>query len=534
VFATDLPVTIPPTPAQHEIYLAAQLDDRASCAFNEQITLTFDGTLNAAHLSAALNDVIARHDALRATFGTTGEHMTVAPSLTLALPHHDLTHAPNPLATLAAALSTDASTAFDLAHGPLLRASLFSVSPTSHVLAFTAHHIICDGWSMNTITTELTQFYTARLNATAPDLAPALPFRTFAATEISAETPANRAFWTSMYHDMPEPLDLPSDRPRPVLRTWSGATLTETIDAPTARALKQMAANNGATLFSALFASLQLVLGRLASADDVVLTVPMAAQTKLDGESLVGHAVNFLPMRVGFDTAQPFASHLKSVHAALRSALAHQDYTLGSLVRDLTLKRTINRTPLGDVQFNFEKLPTDLDVPGARVRMAAAAKTAVNFDLFFNIAENRDSLDVAVDYNTDLYDAETIHRWIGHLRTAITNATATPDAPIATIDILSAADRENLLADSATTPRHDNPRPFRTPSPPHTRRHRGDLGGQKPHLRRTRRRSQPSGPPSPAPGQRQSRPRRDCRRTFNRHAGRPPRRYEIRPRLRAA
>ena len=130
-----------------------------------------------------------------------------------------------------------------------------------------------------------------------------------------------------MYRDIPASLELPSDRPRPQPRTWAGATLTDTIDGDVTRALKKIAAKNGATLFSALFASLQILIGRLGASDDVVLTVPMAAQTKLEEQSLVGHCVNFLPIRCAFKAGERLADRLidlgRSSHLIPRQRLLH-------------------------------------------------------------------------------------------------------------------------------------------------------------------------------------------------------------------
>ncbi len=449
-----LPDSITLTPAQREIYLAAQLDDRASCAFNEQVTLTFDGSIYPDHLTAAVNDLVARHDALRGYFGGTGEHMTIAPQIALDIPLVDLSVGADPRTLLLNALAMSAALPFDLANGPLVRATLFKLAAKSHTLVFAAHHIVCDGWSLNVIVEELAALYSARTTGTEAQLPEVLPFRVFAATEATAETSTNRAFWTAMYRNVPEPLELPSDRPRPVERTWAGATVTITIGAEITRAFKQSAAKHGATLFSALFASLQLVLGRLAGSTDVVITVPMAAQTKLEGQSLVGHAVNFLPLRARFDAQQPFARHLATVNTAVREALVHQDYTLGSLVADLSLKRTIARTPLSDVQFNLERLPDALDIPDARLTVAPAPKAAVNFDLFFNVIESRDGLRIDVDYNIDMYEADTVRRWIGHLQTAMQNVVSLPDVPLAEVELLAASERASLLVDFTGTARH--------------------------------------------------------------------------------
>ncbi len=449
----NLPDTIPPTAAQHEIYRAAQLDDRASCAFNEQVTLTFDGSVDAAQLAAALDDLVARHDALRASFGPTGEHMTIARTRAVTMAVRDLSSDRAPDQALNAALVVSARTPFDLAHGPLLRATLFKQATTQHVLALTAHHIVCDGWSFNVLASELAELYAARMQSRAPALEPLLSFRDFARADAAAATSETRAFWADLYRVVPEPLDLPLDRARSEQRTWAGATATGHIEADIVSAFKKSLGRSGVTLFSGLFAGLQLVLGRLGNTDDVVLTVPMAGQSKLDGQSMVGHAVNFLPLRAAIDQSGSFSSHLKKVAAHLNAALAHQDYTLGSLVTDLGLKRDIGRTPLSDVQFNLERLPEPIEVPGARMTMAPASKAAVNFDLFFNMIESRDGLRIDVDYNTDILDAATIARWIGHLRTVIAAVTSAPETPMAQVDLLDADQRADLLQDFSATAR---------------------------------------------------------------------------------
>lgn len=436
-----------PTAAQREIYGIAQLGGAASCAFNESVSITIDGRVDVDVLQATFGDLVARHDALRSRFGETGEMVTISDDPGFVLERRDLSGERDPSAALAALVSSDARTPFDLANGPLVRAMLTTLAADKHVLVLTAHHIVCDGWSINTLIGEMTELYRARLAKEQPRLAEVLPFSTFAQspatdTEAASET---RAFWTGMYRDTPAELELPSDRPRPERRTWSGATASDTIDGALTGALKQLAARQKTTLFTVLFSALQAMVGRLADADDVVLTVPMAGQANQDERSLVGHCVNFLPVRCAFKPEQSFASHLAAVHATMLRVLKHQDMTLGTLVGDLALSRTIGRTPLSDVQFNLERLADELSIPGAQLSVAPNAKSAVNFDLFFNVIEGRDGLRVDVDYSTDLYDAATIRRWIGHYRALLRSVVAASDTAIAKLPLMDAADRDWLV-----------------------------------------------------------------------------------------
>ncbi len=211
------------------------------------------------------------------------------------------------------------------------------------------------------------------------------------------------------------------------------------IDRDILRAVKTSAGKQGASLFVALFAALQTVIGRLAQSNDVPMAVPMAGQTAVDDQILVGHCVNFLPVRVPFAEGVTFSAHLKAVNATMMQAYEHQDTTLGRIVRTLNLKRGLDRTPLTDVQFNLEKLGDGLTFDGVPASSAPNPKTAVNFDLFFNFIEGRDGLRVDVDYSTELYDAATIARWIGHLRTVLTAVAADSNIPVSRLPLNDAA-----------------------------------------------------------------------------------------------
>ena len=449
------PAKFAPTQPQLEIYLAAQFGDAASLAFNESVSVNISAMIDVAVLSKALAAVIARHDALRANFGPTGEVVTINSTVEIDISQTDLTNRADAKAAFASILEDDARTPFDLEHGPLVRAHLISYAKDHHTLVLSAHHIVCDGWSMSVLTAELLEIYRGLKTATMPELSPVLSFGKFAIDEAAFEAKGQnvRDFWAPMYRDLPAPLELPADRPRPMERSWAGATLTDTIDAPIMRAVKQTAAKNGATLFAALFASLQILIGRLSANSDVVLTVPMAAQTKFEDQSFVGHCVNFLPVRQAFDPSQPFAAHLKAVHATMLGVLAHQDYTLGTLVRDCQISRHPGRTPLSDVQFNLERLGDGLSLDGAVVTVTPNPKAFVNFDLFFNVIESSQGLRIDVDYSTDLYDAATISRWIGHFRTLLQAIAAVPTETIARLPLLDAAEQRWLIQDLNATER---------------------------------------------------------------------------------
>lgn len=459
--SVPLPDVVPMTEPQREIFLAAQMGDAASMVFNESVSLAFDGPIDVAAMAAALDDVVARHDALRARVKIGEQALHIVPKLELDVPVADLTQTAATADRLAELIAEDARTPFDLAEGPLVRAFIARLPGDRTTVVFTAHHIICDGWSMNVIIGDLAALYRSRTSGEAPDLAEPLPFRRYALDRQTVDGARNSKFWRGLFAEAPVPLELPSDRPRPEIRSFSGTTLRETLDADLVSALTALARSRGVTLFSVLFAGVQATFQRLAGEGEAILTVPMAGQSLLDGDDvegrdLVGHCVNFLPIRAPIDPAAPFAAHLAVADKRLADALDHQDYTFGTLVRELDLPRTPNRVPLSDIQFNLERLGAGADFGPLAVDVRTNAKAFVNFDLFVNMIQRERDIVVEVDYSTDLYDGTTISRWIGHLRQLLAHAGRLPETPVGELQLLDADAvrwlRDDLNASAAAFP----------------------------------------------------------------------------------
>jgi amino acid adenylation domain-containing protein len=441
---TDV-IEAPLTEPQTEVWLSAQLGDAASCAFNEGVRISFEGKLDHVALDGALRDVIARHDALRASFGVTGERMLVLPSLDLDIPVIDLSGDP---ATLEALIFEDAALPFDLTAGPLVRARLVKLGETSHVLLFTAHHIVCDGWSINVIADELASRYAARTGAKREVLGAVLPYSTYARQQAAAsatDLAKVEDFWLRQFAQPAPTLELPTDRPRPSRKSFRGATCHVDIDATLYNAVKKAGAKQGCTLFVTLLGAFQILMGRLAGQQDVVVGIPSAGQTLVDGGVLVGHCVNLLPLRAQWTDETTLPAMLQSVRRTLLDAYEHQGYTFGTLVRKLDLPREPGRVPLVEVQFNLERLGGSQELPGLRMALAATPKRFVNFDMFVNVVESAAGLAIDIDYSTDLFDAATITRWMRHYRTLLEAIVARAEMPVERLPLLSAAERDAVL-----------------------------------------------------------------------------------------
>ncbi|OOG50980.1 non-ribosomal peptide synthetase [Rhodanobacter sp. C01] len=452
--AVPLVRVVPSTESQREIWLAAKLSPEASLAYNESVTLRLHGALDREALHTALQELVDRHDALRATFGPDGETFCVLERLALALPESDLT----PLAdeargnALAARKRSAVETPFVLEQGPLFRAELVCCGANDQVLILTAHHIVCDGWSWWVIVRELAALY-ARHHGILVETLPATDsFADFALAQ--AAHPDIRAladdetYWLARYADGTPVLELPTDRPRPPRRSFASAREDHVLDAALLTAIRQLGAHRGASLFATLLGSFAAVLARLAGQADVVIGIPAAAQAINGHQDLVGHGVNLLPLRFTPDPMAPFAQLLKTGQVTLLDALDHQQYTFGTLLKKLGIGRDPSRLPLVSVLFNIDQA---LDheataFPGLAMEFSSTARSFENFELFINAVQEHGQLRLECQYNRDLFDATTVRRWLTAYETLLRAAVERPEAMLGVLPLVSESARRELQA----------------------------------------------------------------------------------------
>ena len=396
-----------------------------------------------------MDRVVGRHDALRARFSATGETMTISPDISLPFTITDASQAHGSSdEILNAYLQADASTPFDLVEGPPIRARLFKLSETAHALVLTAHHIICDGWSVNVIITELAELYASLQEQRQPDLEPVLPFSEYARAK-SADGADNKAdvatYWAAQFETPIRPIDLPADRPRPALKSYAGATTSHRVGAKLYSAVKAAGARQGCSLFVTLLAAFEALMGRLAGVEELVVAVPTAGQSMVEDKALVGHCVNFLPIRGGWTRETSFADHLRAVSRQVLDAYERQDITLGTIVRNLTLPRDMNRLPLTELQFNLEKLASRIEAGGLTIEAEPNPKAFVNYDLFWNVIESADGLRIDCDYNTDLFDKTTIDRWLACYEALLGAMVANANERVTRVAYIPSVDRQKIV-----------------------------------------------------------------------------------------
>ena len=443
---------VPTTEPQRELWLASHLGEDASLAYNESVSLHLRGALDVARLQRAMQAVAERHDALRASFGPDGETFCVLEPAPLPLPLVDLSALADDARAvqLAEHRRAGVETPFALEQGRLFRAELLRLAPQEHVLLMHAHHIVCDGWSWWVIVRELGAAY----GGVADDagLPPAERYADYALAE--ALHPAGQQFredeqyWLARFAGTPPVLELPADRPRPARRTFASAREDHVLDADLVAAVRRLGARRGASLFATLLGGFATLLSRIAGQDDVVIGIPAAGQSVDGHDHLVGHCVNLLPLRFDLRAGESFNQVLDGAQATLLDAIEHQRYTFGTLLKKLRIARDPSRLPLASVMFNIDQAldQEKSGFPGLALDFATNARRYENFELSINAVQVDGRLRLETQYNTGLFDAATVRRWLAAYETLLRAAAQAPDDAVARLPLVGPAGRAELEA----------------------------------------------------------------------------------------
>jgi len=452
--AGELLLTAPATESQKEIWASVQMGADANCAYNESQSLRLQGLLNVEALRSALQELVQRHEALRTTLSPDGTTLCINASQQMEIPLINLSDLEqhdreNQVASL---LKQSVEQPFDLEHGPLFRVRLVKLQSQEHLVILTAHHIICDGWSWGVFMPELGKFYSALSQGILPDLDEPDRFSEYALSQeeeaSSADAIATEEYWLEQFSDSVPVLDFPTDRPRPPLRTFN-STREDWVLAPSLVAnLKQLGTKFGCSFMTTILAGFEVWLSRLTGQEDLVVGISAAGQAAVGQYNLVGHCVNLLPLRSHVTSEQSFSDYLRSRRTALLDAYDHQQFTFGSLVKKLALPRDSSRIPLVPITFNIDQgLESDsLPFEGLEVEFFSNPRAFENFELFVNATELGGKLTLECQYNTNLFDADTIRRRMAEFETLLEDVVANPHQAIAKLPLLPEVERQLLAA----------------------------------------------------------------------------------------
>ncbi|GAA2931350.1 amino acid adenylation domain-containing protein [Streptomyces enissocaesilis] len=420
------------------------------------------GGLSTTALRAALGALVARHESLRTTFheadGIPVQRIRSLADSPLALREHDLSGfgAQVRERELDELLRTEVDTPFDLGSGPLLRALLVRLAADEHVLVLSTHHIVSDGWSLDVLTRDLTALYRAESHPDALDLPElSVQYVDFAVWEQGhrdGDAVHDRlTYWKRQLDEVPS-LALPTDRPRPEIRTTAGAVHRFHLPAAETEALKELGRSRGATLFMTLTAMTQLVLASASGSQDVALGVASAGRDHRQTDDLVGFFVNPLVIRSRPRATDTVSSFLDGVRTTVLDAFDHE-LPFDRLVDELITERDPSRTPLFQAMMVLQNtLPQQVQLAGLDVAEVPLPRTKSLFDLVVEYEEYDGGLRVVVEYNTDLFEAASVQRLAERLQHLVTAAVGDPGQPLARLSLLADDERRQLLRWTGTTP----------------------------------------------------------------------------------
>jgi amino acid adenylation domain-containing protein len=448
----EITLTAPTTDPQREIAIAIEIGgEPANLAFNESISLELKGPLDLNLLERTWHEVVGRHEALRSTFVAGGETFCVDERVRCTVNREDLRALSDGerQARVAAVRAEEVQTPFDLARGPLFRTRLLLLQPEHCELVFTAHHMVCDGYSAGVVLSELCEIYNALRAGTAPHLSPPPAFSDYAnalyAQARGADAMEAERYWFDLLSPSPPVLDLPTDRPRPLVRTYDAARHDHLLDFELLSGLRNVARTLGASLSSLLLAGLDSLLHRLTLQCEFMVGMPGAGQIQPGYEGLVGHCVNTLPVRIQLDPESPFHEHVTHTKGRILDAFEHQCLSFGSLLQKLDIPRSPSLVPLIPLLFNVDPKLQLQSFDGAAARLHVNPRAYDAFELYINVTETDDGLVVEATYNTNLFDLETIQAWLDSLEVLLRAVVQDPSIPIARLPVLTDPRRDQLL-----------------------------------------------------------------------------------------
>jgi amino acid adenylation domain-containing protein len=446
-------VHFPMTEAQREVWASVQMGAEASNAYNVCHAFRLCGPFSIEAMKAALQQLVDRHQALRLVCDPDGETQHELPSTTIPVITVDLAALTGAERERETSHYVDRETdlPFDLEKGPLCRAVILREDRQSHLIIFTAHHIVCDGWSGGILVHDLGELYEAESVGMPAALPPAHSFQSYVKAQdepaqLQQSAEAER-YWKAQFASPIEPLELPLDFLRKPVKSYAAERQRRQIPDALYRDVSRVASKNGCTAYAMLFAAMQLLIHRLTGQEDFVLGTVVAAQaTAKDSVTLVGHATNVLPVRARVNPEATFEENLKTARRTLLDAFDHQSISFGSLVQSLNLPRDPSRNPLVAVTFNSDNVTAPFKFRNVEAELLPSPKKYATFDLEFNILKTATSVFAECIHSTAILQPATVERWLENYETLLASICENPAQKLADLALITPEQARELLS----------------------------------------------------------------------------------------
>ncbi|HEX7181390.1 MAG TPA: amino acid adenylation domain-containing protein, partial [Thermoanaerobaculia bacterium] len=444
---------IPLSFAQERLWFLDRLAP-GSPAYSIPAALRLRGRLNWQAMELSLREIVRRHAVLRTRFVMSSGQpaQVVDPAHGFSVPLIDLSGLPerDREAETARLVGRDARLSFDLAHGPLFRASLLRLDAEDHATLLAMHHIVSDGWSMGVLIREMAALYVAfsqGRRSPLPELE--IQYADYARWQrgwLQGEILEREiSFWRQALAGAPV-LELPTDRPRPPVQTFRGARRGVFLTPSISAALTALGHREGVSLYMSLLAGFATLLSRYSGQEDVSIGSPTANRTRAQVEGLIGFFVNALVLRTDLSGEPSFRQLLGRVRKAALDAFTHQELPFEKVVEELQPQRDLSRSPLFQVMFTLQNASSErLELPGLSLSPLTSGATVAKFDLTLALRQVQDGIGGSLEYNTDLFDEPIIGRMAKHVESLLAAAAADPDRPFPELPLLSDSEHDQIL-----------------------------------------------------------------------------------------
>ncbi len=450
----------PVTSSQMRLWMLSQFEE-ANLAYIITNTLEFKGDLELDKFLKALQIIINRYESLRTFFNLNEEGILRQQILPNESVIFDIEYTDNNDASKEKVIDQKNISPFDLAKAPLFKVEVVKIANKEYLIFFNLHHIICDGWSLEILSSEVIKIYNDLVKGNEIDL-PELTiqnkdYAVWLESDFKLrQLQRSKTFWMDQLKGNLPILDLPSGRTRPVIKTYNGSSYKYSFSKETSKNFKAFIKNNEASMFMGLMASVNGLLYRYTNTKDIIIGTPVAGREHPDLENQIGLLLNTLPIRTQLDGSMGYKDVLALQKNILLDVYKHQSYPFDDLVDSLNVKRDISRSAIFDVMLvlhNQQDLFKSGIVPiqDATVKSYDKKVNNTQFDIDFSFIETEDCINVDIEYNTDIYDENFIALFISHLERFINQGIEKPLLPIDSIDYLHDFEKNKLLKEFNST-----------------------------------------------------------------------------------
>ena len=448
------------TEPQKELWLSCILGgDDANLAYNESISLEFQGRFDLFAFSQAAQELVRRHEALRSTLSPDGENLIIYKNLPSDIDFKDISGMNDQRNALKSFLCKQLNTPFDLQNGPLFRFTVYKLNDSTHFFTLIIHHLIGDGWSIGIILQDISKLYSAIAKGISMNLPAAPQISEYSESQAvyneSKEYETVQDFWINQYKENVPVLDLPLDFHRPAVRTYKGSRNDYLLDKELFNHIKALGTKAGCSLVTTLLSAFEILLYQKTGQTDIVVGLPAAGQSATGNYGLVGHCVNLLPLRTTIDPDISFIEYLKKRKRELYDAYDNQQFTFSELLKKINIKRDRSRVPLVPVVFNVDmELDAGVSFHDLTYKLSYNAREFQTFEVSLNIAGSGNSLELQWSYNTQLFKSSSIKNMMDEFVSLLQLVSNEPEFKI--VDLLTTLNpvSDQLINETVVFPIH--------------------------------------------------------------------------------